>query len=78
MTNDLDKQSELGYQIATLATSQKLGVEVLTPEGSTLKYKIIQLADQTPEDKAVSFAEMAFVGNLKSALKPNGFTLISA
>jgi hypothetical protein len=69
-------QNELGYQISLLAESQKLGVEVLTPEGVALKYKIIKIVDQTPEDKAVSFGDMAFIGNLKSSLKPCGYTLI--
>jgi hypothetical protein len=77
LSNDLTKQNELGYQISLLAESQKLGVEVLTPAGQTLKYKIIRIVDQTPEDKAVSFGDMAFVGNLKNALKPNGYTLIA-
>jgi hypothetical protein len=76
LSNDLTKQNELGYQIALLAESQKLGVEVLTPEGATLKYKIIKLVDQKPEDKPVSFGDMAFVGNLKGALKPCGYTLV--
>jgi hypothetical protein len=76
LSNDLTKQTELGYQVSLLAESQKLGVEVLTPEGQTLKYKIIKIVDQRPEDKAVSFADMAYIGNLKSALKPCGYTLI--
>lgn len=76
LSNDLTKQNELGYQISLLAESQKLGVEVLTPEGQTLKYKIIKIVDQTPEDKPVSFADMAYIGNLKSALKPCGYTLV--
>ena len=76
LSNDLTQQNELGYQIALLAESQKLGVEVLTPEGQTLKYKIIKIVDQTPEDKPVSFGDMAFIGNLKGALKPCGYTLI--
>jgi hypothetical protein len=76
LTNDLTQQNELGYQIALLSESQKLGVEVLTPEGQTLKYKVIKIVDQTPEDKPVSFGDMAFIGNLKSALKPCGYTLI--
>jgi hypothetical protein len=76
LSNDLTMQNELGYQIALLAESQKLGVEVLTPEGQTLKYKVIKIVDQTPEDKAVSFGDMAYIGNLKSALKPCGYTLI--
>jgi len=77
LTNDLTQQNQLAYQIALLAESQKLGVEVLTPEGATLKYKVIKIVDQKPEDKAVSFADMAFIGNLKSSLKPNGYTLIA-
>lgn len=77
LSNDLTKQTELGYQISMLAESQKLGVEVLTPEGQTLKYKIIKIVDQRPEDKAVSFADMAYIGNLKSSLKPCGYTLIA-
>jgi hypothetical protein len=76
LPNDLTMQNELGYQISLLAESQKLGVEVLTPEGVALKYKIIKIVDQTPEDKAVSFGDMAFIGNLKSSLKPCGYTLI--
>jgi hypothetical protein len=76
LSNDLTKQTELGYQISLLAESQKLGVEVLSTEGQTLKYKIIKIVDQKPEDKAVSFADMAYIGNLKSALKPNGYALI--
>jgi len=76
LPNDLTMQNELGYQISLLAESQKISIEVLTPEGQTLKYKIIKIVDQKPEDKAVSFADMAFVGNLKGALKPCGYTLI--
>lgn len=76
LTNDLTKQNELGFQIALLAESQKLGVEVLTPEGQTLKYKVIKIVEQTAEDKAVSFGDMAYIGNLKVALKPCGYTLI--
>jgi hypothetical protein len=76
LSNDLTQQNELAYQIALMAESQKLEVEVLTPEGQTLKYKIIKIEDQRPEDKAVSFADMAYIGNLKSALKPCGYTLI--
>ena len=76
LSNDLTKQNELGYQISLLAESQKISIEVLTPEGQTLKYKIIKIVYQKPEDKAVSFADMAFVGNLKGALKPCGYTLI--
>ena len=76
LSNDLTQQNELGYQISLLAESQKLGVEVLTPEGQTLKFKIIKIVDQTPEDKSVSFGDMAFIGNLKSALKSCGYTLI--
>ncbi len=76
LSNDLTKQNELGYQISLLAESQKLGIEVLTPEGQTLKYKIIKIVDRRPEDKAVSFADMAYIGNLKGSLKPCGYTLI--
>ncbi len=76
LTNDLTQQNELAYQIALMAESQKLEVEVLIPENQTLKYKVIKIVDQTPEDKAVSFGDMAFIGNLKSSLKPCGYTLI--
>jgi hypothetical protein len=76
LSTDLTKQNELGYQIALLAESQKLIVEVLTPASQTLKYKVIKIVDQKPEDKAVSFADMAYIGNLKSALKRCGYTLI--
>lgn len=77
LSNDLPQQNELGYQICILAESRKLRVEVLTPEGETRKYQIIKIVDQKPEDKPVSFGDMAFVGNLKNALKPNGYTLIA-
>jgi hypothetical protein len=76
LSNDLTQQNELAYQIALLVESQKLGVEVLNPEGQSLKYKLIKIVDQKPEDKPVSFGDMAFVGNLKGALKPWGYTLI--
>src|SRR5450756_1714918 len=48
LSNDLTKQNELGYQISMLAESQKLGVEVMLPNGSTMKYKIIKIVDQLP------------------------------
>jgi len=76
LSNDLTQQNELAYQISIMSESQKLGVEVLTPEGETRKYKIIKIVDQRPEDKPVSFGDMAYIGNLKGALKPCGYTLI--
>ncbi len=79
LSNDLDKQSEIGFQICQLASeNSKLSLEVVLPDSSMRKYKIINAKDQLPTDTAITFSDMVYVGNIHNALLPNGFTLISA
>ena len=60
LSNDLDKQHEIAYQISTVASTmkQKLAIEVLLQDGSTKKFKVISIVDQQPTDKPVSFADL--------------------
>ncbi len=80
LSNDLEKQHEIAYQISTVASTlkQKLGIEVLLQDGSTKKFKVISIVDQQPTDKPVSFADLTYIGNLRNQLRPNGFTVIPA
>jgi hypothetical protein len=79
LANDLDRQHEIAFQICQLAAqNQKLSIEVLLPDNVTVKkFKIIHSEDQLPSDKAVSFSDMVYVGNLRNQLRANGFTLIA-
>jgi hypothetical protein len=78
LPNDLDKQHEIGFQISQLASqNQKLNIEVLLPDNSVRKVKIIKSEDQLPSDNAVSFQDMVYVGNLRNQLRQNDFTLIA-
>jgi hypothetical protein len=56
----------------------KLNLEVILPDTSVRKYKIINAKDQLPNDTALDFSDLIYVGNLNNQLRPNGFTLISA
>jgi len=76
LSNDLDKQQSQAFQICQLASTQKLKLEVKLPDGSNLKFKIINSVDQLPSDAPVSFNDMVYVGNLRNQLRANGFTLI--
>ena len=79
LSNDLDKQHEIAFQISQLAAqNQKLNIEVLLPDNVTVKkFKIIHSEDQLPSDNAVNFQDMVYVGNLRNQLRANGFTLIA-
>jgi hypothetical protein len=76
LANDLDKQQPQAFQICQLASTQKLKLEVMLPDGSNRKFKIINSVDQLPSDAPVSFNDMVYVGNLRNQLRINGFTLI--
>jgi hypothetical protein len=79
LSNDLDKQHEIGFQISQLASeNSKLTLEVALPDTSIRKFKIIKSEDQLPSDESLSFQDMIYVGNLRNQLRVNGFTLISA
>jgi hypothetical protein len=79
LSNDIDKQHEIGFQISQLASeNMKLNLEVILPDTSVRKYKIINAKDQLPNDTALDFSDLIYVGNLNNQLRPNGFTLISA
>jgi len=79
LSNDIDKQHEIGFQISQLASeNMKLNLEVILPDTSVRKYKIINAKDQPPNDTALDFSDLIYVGNLNNQLRPNGFTLISA
>jgi hypothetical protein len=79
LSNDLDKQPEIGFQICQLSSeNMKLSLGVVLPDSSVRKFKIINVKDQLPSDTAIDFSDLVYVGNLHNQLRTNGFTLISA
>jgi hypothetical protein len=78
LSNDLDKQHEIAFEVSKLASTQKLKLESILPDGSKRSFKIIHSEDQLPSDIPVSFNDMVYVGNLRNQLRANGFTLITA
>jgi len=60
-------QSQNASQIGVLASSQKLGLEVVTPDGELKHYRILRVNEQQPQDKPLAFSDYVYVGNLKNA-----------
>jgi len=76
LPSDISLQSQNAYQIGLLAANQKLSLEVVTPNGQEKQYRIIKTSEQQPQDKPLAFSDYVFVGNIKNALRTNGYTVI--
>jgi len=77
LPTDLTQQAEIASQVSLLAESnQKLGLEVLSGDGSIRHYRIVKTASLLPTDKTLTYSDYPLIGNLKEALRLCGYSVI--